>query len=81
VTAFKHITVYRSPAFERYAPGLLGKDGVEEFVDFIAANPLAGQVIPGTGGLRKIRWSRPGMGKRGGVRVIYFYQRRGVSHV
>jgi hypothetical protein len=29
-------------------------------------------VIPGTGGLRKVRWSRPGMGKRGGARVIYF---------
>lgn len=52
---------------------MLDKDDVEEFVDFIAANPLVGQVVAGTGGLRKIRWSRPGMGKRGGVRVIYFY--------
>ncbi len=43
------------------------------FVDFIAANPEAGDVIPDTGGLRKVRWSRQGTGKRGGVRVIYFY--------
>lgn len=42
-------------------------------MDFIAANPLAGEVIPGTGGMRKVRWSRPGMGKRGGVRVIYYH--------
>lgn len=34
--------------------------------------PEAGQVIPGSGGVRKLRWSRPGMGKRGGLRVIYF---------
>jgi hypothetical protein len=43
-----------------------------EFVGWIAANPLAGDVIPGSGGCRKVRWSRSGMGKRGGVRVIYF---------
>jgi len=36
------------------------------------ANPFGGDVIPGSGGCRKVRWSRTGMGKRGGVRVIYF---------
>jgi hypothetical protein len=41
-------------------------------VDFIAANPDVGDVIPDTGGLRKVRWTRPGTGKRGGVRVINF---------
>jgi len=35
-------------------------------------NPEAGQVIPGSGGVRKLRWARPGKGKRGGLRVIYF---------
>ena len=44
-----------------------------EFVDFIASNPEVGDVIPETGGVRKIRWGRQGSGKRGGVRVIYFY--------
>ena len=38
-----------------------------------ATNPEAGDVIPEPGGIRKLRWSRPGTGKRGGVRVIYFY--------
>lgn len=35
-------------------------------------NPLAGDVMPGAGGLRKVRWQRQGVGKRGGARVIYF---------
>ena len=39
----------------------------------IAANPLEGEEIPGTGGLRKVRWKRAGMGKRGGTRVIYYF--------
>ena len=43
-----------------------------EFISWIAANPEAGDVIPGSGGCRKLRWSRQGTGKRGGARVIYF---------
>jgi hypothetical protein len=69
----KLMTVYRSAAFERYAPELLGLEGTEEFVDFIAANPLAGDVVAGTGGVRKVRWGRSGKGKRGGVRILYYY--------
>ena len=38
----------------------------------LATNPEAGVVIPGSGGVRKIRWSTKGRGKRGGVRIIYF---------
>ena len=45
----------------------------EAFVNFIAGDPEAGDIIPETGGVRKIRWSRAGTGKRGGTRVIYFY--------
>lgn len=44
-----------------------------ELVAFIGANPEAGEVIPETGGVRKIRWALAGMGKRGGARVIYCY--------
>jgi len=39
----------------------------------LAAKPNAGDVIQGTGGLRKIRWTLPGKGKRGGTRVIYYH--------
>lgn len=42
------------------------------FIDWISDNPLAGDVIPGADGARKVRWSVAGKGKRGGTRVIYF---------
>jgi hypothetical protein len=43
------------------------------FITFIAGSPDVGDLIPGGGGVRKVRWSRPGTGKRGGVRVIYYF--------
>ena len=42
-------------------------------VDFLAHNPVQGDLIPGAGGVRKLRWGLEGRGKRGGARVIYFY--------
>ena len=50
-------------------------DDVEraELVGYLACNPTAGDVIPGSGGVRKIRWALEGRGKRGGARVIYFF--------
>lgn len=42
------------------------------FIDWIAANPLTGDVIPGADGARKVRWGCGGIGKSGGARVIYF---------
>ena len=43
-----------------------------EFAAYLAEHPDAGDVVPGSGGLRKVRWKRAGSGKSGGVRVIYF---------
>ena len=40
----------------------------------LAENPYAGDVVPGSGGVRKVRWRRKGQGKRGGVRIVYFIQ-------
>ena len=57
----------------RQAAEIWGEAEREEFVGFIAANPQAGDLIPETGGVRKVRWTKAGSGKRGGVRVIYFY--------
>lgn len=45
----------------------------EELVDYLAHHPAAGVVVPGTGGVRKLRWGLEGRGKRGGARVIYFF--------
>ncbi len=44
-----------------------------KFVEYIAHNAEAGDLIPDTGGVRKVRWRRKGTGKRGRTRVIYFY--------
>jgi hypothetical protein len=57
----------------RQAADIWNDDERSAFVDFIAANFEEGDVIPETGGIRKVRWRRRGSGKRGGVRVIYFY--------
>jgi mRNA-degrading endonuclease RelE of RelBE toxin-antitoxin system len=67
------MTVVETAPFIRQAAKLWTEDDRNAFVDFIAANPDAGDVIPDTGGLRKVRWGRTGTGKRGGVRIIYFY--------
>ena len=65
------LTIIESPLFTRLWPEYWLVDEHVEFAAFIAANPEAGDVVPGSGGCRKIRWTRPGTGKRGGVRVIY----------
>ncbi len=67
------VSVVELPLFLRQAAGVWGDDERAAFVDYIARNAEAGDVIPETGGVRKIRWRRQGTGKRGGVRVIYFY--------
>ncbi len=66
------LTVTETPIFIRYATDVWSEDEREAFVDFIAANPEAGEVIPEFAPLRKVRWSAQGKGKRGGVRVIYY---------
>jgi hypothetical protein len=66
------ITVAETAPFVRQAAKLWSDEDRIAFVDFIAANPDAGDVIPDTGGLRKVRWTRPGTGKRGGARFVYF---------
>ena len=69
----KLITVVETPLFVRQARDVRDETEREEFVNFIARHPETGDVIPDTGGVRKLRWGRGGSGKRGGARVIYFY--------
>ena len=59
--------------FVRAASKIWNEDERAALIDYMARNPESGDVIPGTGGVRKLRWGRSGSGKRGGARVIYFY--------
>jgi len=66
-------TVAETPTFTRQADKLFSEDERRELIDYLADNPLAGDEIPGTGGVRKLRFAASGRGKRGGARVVYFY--------
>ncbi len=67
------ITVVETPEFLASTRRLLDDDERTALVDHLAYNPSVGTVIPGTGGIRKLRWGLEGRGKRGGARVIYFF--------
>ncbi len=73
------ITIAETSEFIRKAKNLLRDAEREELVSFLAKNPLAGDLMEGTGGIRKLRWARQGMGKSGGVRVIYFFYNEGMQ--
>jgi hypothetical protein len=65
-------TVAETPIFQRYAADVWSDSERIEFINWIALHPEAGDVIPGSGGCRKVRWAASGRGKSGGARVIYF---------
>ncbi len=58
--------------FQKRRKGLLEDDELFALLEWLTVQPGAGKVIPGSGGLRKVRWAVKGHGKRGGARVIYF---------
>ena len=62
-----------TPIFTEDLRSLLSDDEYTEFQKYLASNPLAGDVIQSTGGLRKVRWAAGGKGKRAGVRIIYYH--------
>ncbi|ALM83013.1 type II toxin-antitoxin system RelE/ParE family toxin [Bordetella sp. N] len=66
------LTVIETAEFVATASKIWSDVERDEFVEWIASHPEAGDVIPGSGGCRKVRWARGGMGKQGGARVIYF---------
>lgn len=66
-------TVAETPIFSRQSEKLFNEAEKRELIDFLAENPLAGDEIPGTGGVRKVRFAASGRGKRGGARIIYYY--------
>ncbi len=66
------LTVVETPTFSRLAADYWSEEEGGAFTAYIANHPDAGDVIRGSGGLRKVRWSYQGKGKRGGVRVVYY---------
>lgn len=69
----RRIAVAETHMFRRQAERFWTEVELTTLIDHLALNPEDGNVIPGTGGIRKLRWGKMGTGKRGGARVIYFY--------
>lgn len=67
------MTLIETPSFLRDAKRLMDDDERQEIVAFLAQNPDTGDLLQGTGGIRKVRFARDGGGKSGGYRVIYFF--------
>jgi|TARA_B100002003_G_C14119941_1_gene538629 hypothetical protein len=65
--------IFTTKVYERAIRKVAAADVRKAMETAIAADPMAGPVIPGTGGIRKLRWAGSGRGKRGGIRTIYFF--------
>lgn len=65
-------SVIETSIFTRRADSLLTREERAELISTLASNPMAGDLIPGTGGVRKMRFAAGGQGKRGGFRVIFY---------
>ncbi len=69
----KPVKVSLLESFRRSVKKLFTPAELKALIDFLGRYPEKGDIIPGTGGLRKLRWAFGGKGKRGGSRVIYYY--------
>jgi len=76
------MTIVETPFFLRKAATLLTEEERSDLVVYLGINPETGDVVPESGGIRKVRWAAQGRGKRGGFRVIYCVceEPRGESH-
>lgn len=68
------ITIAEMPSYQRDADRIFTDEERDKLAEFVAINPAFGDVIPGTGGVRKLRWGARSSGKRGGARVIYYFR-------
>ncbi len=66
-------TIVELPEFVRQSDKLLTPAEKTRIINYLALHPASGDIMQGTGGVRKLRWSAQGRGKSGGVRVIYYY--------
>lgn len=67
------LTVAELPGYIRIADKLLTEIERQELINYLAEHPTDGDLMEGTGGVRKLRWGRGGQGKSGGVRAIYYF--------
>ena len=67
------VSVVETPEFLTATRRIMDEEERGLLVDYLARNPLAGDLVQGTGGVRKLRWALDGRGKSGGARVIYYY--------
>ena len=70
------ITFIETKLFTKLVEQYLSHDSYRELQTALASNPEAGPLIPGSGGLRKLRWGIAGRGKRGGLRIVYYVRLR-----
>ncbi len=66
-------TIVELPEFLRRSDKLLKESERLSVINYLAAHPVSGDIMQGTGGIRKLRWSAHGKGKSGGVRIIYYF--------
>jgi hypothetical protein len=67
------VAVIETPEFIARVRKLMSDEEREELIGYLSRNPTAGVIVPGAGGIRKLRWALEGRGKRGGARIIYFF--------
>lgn len=66
-------TIVEMPEFQKRSERLLSNSERISIINYLAKHPASGDIMQGTGGIRKLRWSAQGKGKSGGVRVIYYH--------
>jgi hypothetical protein len=67
------VAVIETPEFVARTRKLMSDEDREELIGYLSRNPMAGVVVPGAGGVRKLRWALEGRGKSGGARIIYYF--------
>jgi hypothetical protein len=72
------MVVVETETFLERAKAIMTETERADLVAYLASNPEAGKLIPGTGGARKIRWAIQGKGRRGGARTIYYYHNESI---
>jgi len=71
-------TIVELPEFLKKSDKWLTRSERLSIINYLATHPAAGDIMQGTGGIRKLRWSAKGKGKSGGVRVIYYYHNESI---